>query len=34
MIAIPVVDGQQMDVGGIEFAAAFGADRTVDFERF
>jgi hypothetical protein len=34
MIAVPVVDGQQVYAGGIELAAALGTDRAVDFERF
>lgn len=34
VIAIPVVHGQQIEIGHIELAAALGADCTMDAERF
>lgn len=34
MIAILVVNRQQIDAGSVKFTSAFGTDRTVDFERF
>ena len=34
VVAVPVMDGQEIDVGLIELAAAFGADLTVDLQRF
>ena len=32
MVAIPVVDGQQVQTAGIEFTAALGTDRAMDFQ--
>lgn len=34
MIAIFMVDRQQIDAGSVKFTSAFGTDRTVDFQRF
>ncbi|OGR26004.1 MAG: hypothetical protein A2X83_12385 [Desulfuromonadales bacterium GWD2_54_10] len=34
MVAVPVVDRQLVQVGAIELAAALGADRTMDLQRF
>ena len=32
MIAVPMVNGQEIQVAGIEFTAALGTDRTVDLD--
>jgi hypothetical protein len=33
VIAIPVMHGQQIEAGGIELAAAFGTNGTIDTKR-
>jgi len=33
VIAIPVMDSQQVNAGAVKLPATFGADRAVDFQR-